>query len=252
MVTILGATMLTGLAVWLFRRPGDARRNKAGPRNVGRGAPADPAIRARGFGFPLRRPARDEAHEAEEYGKLIRQLSALLRAGCSNAAALELLEKIWADARGSAGGDIHAGCARALTQMRTGGTLRAGLAEHAAASNHRSRLWGRLAWCFAISEQSGAALAELLDQLAAELENSADMRRALDAALAGPRATSRLLTFLPLVGLGLGQLLGINPLAVLTVHPVGRLALLAGVLLWLANRWWCHLMLVKIVRQVPS
>ncbi|GAA1497076.1 type II secretion system F family protein [Paeniglutamicibacter kerguelensis] len=242
MVMILCATALTGLAVWLFRRPG----------NTGRGTRADSDACAGRSGFPLRRPARDEAQEAEEYGKLIRQLSALLRAGCSNAAALELLEKIWAGATGSAGSDIHAGCARALTQMRTGGTLRAGLAEHAATGKHHSRLWARLAWCFAISEQSGAALAELLDQLAAELENSADMRRALDAALAGPRATSRLLTFLPLVGLGLGQLLGIDPLAVLTMHPVGRLALIAGVLLWLANRWWCHLMLVKIVRQVPS
>lgn len=242
MVMILCAAVLSGLAAWLFARPGAPGR-ATGPEPAGAGGKSRFRIRGR---------TPDEAGATEEYAKLIRQFSALLRAGCSNTAALELLEKIWSDAPGRAGADIHAGCVRALTQMRTGGTLRTGLAEHASASTSHARLWGRLAWCFAISEQSGAALADLLDQLAAELEGAADLRRALDAALAGPRATSRLLTFLPLVGLGLGQLLGVDPLGVLSMHPTGRLALLAGVLLWLANRWWCRLLLANIVRQVPA
>ncbi|MGL3806965.1 type II secretion system F family protein [Paeniglutamicibacter sp. R2-26] len=246
-MSILCATLLTGLAAWLFRRPAAVGRNTAGPAT-----PQASDARATGFSLPFGHQMRDEAGEAEDYGKFIRELSALLRAGSANPAALELLEKVWADAPGRAGIDIHAGCTRALTHLRTGGTLREGLAEHAVDGGRRTRLWSRLAWCFAISERSGAALAELLDELALELENSADMRRALDAALAGPRATSRLLTFLPLVGLGLGQLLGIDPLSVLRTHPVGQLALLAGVLLWLANRWWCRLMLARIVRQVPS
>lgn len=240
MVMILCATLLSGLGIWLLTRPGPA-----GTRSESRSGPRLP-------GITLSRTPKDSAGESEDYAKLVRQLSALLRAGCSNPAALETLENIWIEAPGSAGRDIHAGCARTLTQLRTGGTLRAGLAAHAATSKHQPRLWARLAWCFAISERSGAALADLLDQLAGEIESSADMRRALDVALAGPRATSRLLTFLPLVGLGLGQLLGVNPVAVLTTHPMGRVALLAGVLLWLANRFWCKLMLARIIRQVPS
>lgn len=237
---ILCATMLSGLCLWLFKAP-------ATPGNRSR---TGKVPNARSVAF--RRARKNQAGDAEDYAKFVRQLSALLRAGCSNSAALELLEKIWVDTPGSSGNDIHAGCARALTHMRTGGLLRAGFTAHATESKAQARLWTRLGWCFAISERSGAALADLLDQLAGDLECAADMRRALDTALAGPRATSRLLAFLPLAGLGLGQLLGINPVAVLTTEPIGRAALLAGALLWLANRWWCRLMLAKILSQAPS
>ncbi|MET0872395.1 MAG: hypothetical protein ABWX89_08680, partial [Paeniglutamicibacter terrestris] len=90
------------------------------------------------------------------------------------------------------------------------------------------------------------------DTLAEEQESAADMHRALHAALAGPRATSRLLTILPGIGLGLGQLLGINPFAILTMNPVGRIALLCGISLWLVNKLWCARMLRAITAKVPS
>lgn len=237
---ILCAALLSGLSIWLLKRPGSPS------------IPDKTRENEKLRGIFANRSSRNPIGDAEEYAKLIHQLSALLRAGSSNRAALEILEKIWGDVPGSGATDIHAGCLRALTQIRTGGTLRAGLAAHALTSKQQPRLWVRLSWCFAISERSGAALADLLDQLAGEIESAADMRRALDVALAGPRATSRLLTFLPMVGLGLGQLLGINPVAVLTTHPMGQIALLMGVLLWTANRWWCHLMLTHIIRQVPT
>lgn len=231
------AVLLLGAAAWLWLAPASPGRTPGGSRV--RPAPV-----------PGRRP--DPAADAEDYAKLIRQLSALLRAGTGPAAAFELLESMWVNGSTRTASDIHTGCTRALAQWRTGGTLQEGLAAHAAAHPGHGRLWRRLAWCFAVSEESGAALADLLDTLADEAETSADMHRALQSALAGPRATSRLLTYLPGIGLGLGQLLGINPLAVLTTHPVGRVALVCGVCLWLGNRFWCARMLRAISGKVPS
>ncbi|WP_411733270.1 type II secretion system F family protein [Paeniglutamicibacter sp.] len=237
MVILACAVLLLGAATWLSLTPGtpDSRPPGAGAR-PDRG----------------RRRRANLATDAEEYAKLVRQLAAMLRAGTSPAAAFGMLTTIWATGTTRTASDIHTGCTRALAQWRTGGTLQEGLAAHSAANPDHARLWRRLAWCFAISEESGAALAELLDTLAEEAETAADMHRALDAALAGPRATSRLLTYLPGIGVGLGQLLGINPLAVLTTHSVGRVALVCGVCLWLGNRFWCARMLRAITNKVPS
>ena len=240
MVKIMIAILLAGLSIWVFMKPINPRQTplrrifKTESRNK------------------LQRSAKDTARETEDYAKAIRQLASLLSSGSSNTTAFEILERIWNQTTEQPGKDIHTACLRALTQVRTGGTIQEGLSTHSIDNKHASRLWKQLAWCFAISERSGAALAELLDQLATDLENSADMRRALDTALAGPRATSRLLTFLPLIGLGLGQLLGIEPVHVLFSHPLGRIALVSGVLLWVSNRWWCNHMLGKIVTRAPA
>lgn len=231
------AVLLLGTATWLWLAPGNPGAGPGGSR-------------ARPAGVPVGRA--NPAADAEDYARLLRQLSALLRAGTGPAAAFGLLATMWANGSTRTATDIHTGCTRALTQWRTGGTLQEGLAAHAAAHPGHGGLWKRLAWCLAISEESGAALADLLDTLADEAETSADMHRALQSALAGPRATSRLLTYLPGIGLGLGQLLGINPLAVLTTHPVGRIALVCGVCLWWGNRFWCARMLRAVSGKVPS
>lgn len=240
MVKMIIAILLAGVAMWIFMKPTNPHRAtlrkifNTGSRNK------------------FHRSTKDTARETEDYAKAIRQLASLLSSGSSNTTAFEILERIWDQATEQAGKDIHAACLRALTQVRTGGSIQEGLSVHSVDNKYASRLWKRLAWCFAISERSGAALAELLDQLATDLENSADMRRALDVALAGPRATSRLLTFLPLIGLGLGQLLGIEPVYILLTHPLGRIALVGGVLLWLSNRWWCNHLLGKIMTRAPA
>lgn len=240
MVKMIIAILLVGVSIWVFVKPANPYR-----------APVRKVFNT-GSRNNAHRSTTDTARETEDYAKAIRQLASLLSSGSSNSAAFEMLEKIWGQETGQAGKDIHAGSLSALTQMRTGGTIQDGLRAHSVSNKQASRLWKRLAWCFAISERSGAALAELLDQLASDLENSADMRRALEAAIAGPRATSRLLTFLPLIGLGLGQVLGIDPVHVLLIHPLGRITLVSGIVLWVCNRWWCNHMLGKIMTRDPA
>ena len=100
------------------------------------------------------------------------------------------------------------------------------------------RVWGELAACFDIAEASGCPLADILARFAAHLEAEDDAEAARQTALAGPRATVRLLTWLPASGLGLGLLLGVDPAATLLRNPWGLVALATGVLLTAAGRLW--------------
>ena len=100
------------------------------------------------------------------------------------------------------------------------------------------RIWSELAACFDIAEASGCPLADVLTRFAAQLEVEDDADAARQTALAGPKATVTLLTWLPLMGLGLGTALGVDPLAILLGTPLGLAALAAGIALTVAGRVW--------------
>ena len=100
------------------------------------------------------------------------------------------------------------------------------------------RVWFQLAACFDVAEASGCPLADVLTRFAAQLEAEDDADAARQTALAGPRATVRLLTWLPFLGLGLGVLLGVDPVEVLLGTPLGVAALAAGLALTAAGRIW--------------
>jgi tight adherence protein B len=100
------------------------------------------------------------------------------------------------------------------------------------------RIWSELSACFDIAEASGCPLADVLTRFAAQLEVEDDADAARQTALAGPKATVSLLTWLPLMGLGLGIALGVDPLAILLGTPLGLAALAAGILLTVAGRVW--------------
>ena len=107
---------------------------------------------------------------------------------------------------------------------------------------------GRGLSCLAVAldacEHAGAPLAPTLEGLAIALRADEEARRERETALAAPRATARVMTALPAVGLLLGAALGADPLAVLAGTPVGRAALVLGGLLWLAGRWWIRRLVV--------
>jgi tight adherence protein B len=100
------------------------------------------------------------------------------------------------------------------------------------------RIWDQLAACFDIAEASGCPLADVLTRFAAQLEVEDDAEAARQTALAGPRATVSLLTWLPLMGLGLGIALGVDPVAILVGTPLGLAAMAAGLVLTVAARIW--------------
>ena len=109
-------------------------------------------------------------------------------------------------------------------------------------------LWGELAACVSVSERSGAPLAGVLGRYAGQLESGLDSQAARETALAGPQATVRLLTWLPAGGLGLGYVLGADPVGVLLGSPLGWLAGLAGAALSLIGRFWSR----ALVRQAAG
>jgi tight adherence protein B len=124
--------------------------------------------------------------------------------------------------RGSPVADALRAAARAVTGGRDG----------------ERRIWGEIAACFDIAEASGCPLADVLTRFAAQLEVEEDAEAARQTALAGPKATVTLLTWLPLLGLGLGVALGVDPLSILLGTPFGMAALAAGVVLTIAGRIW--------------
>ncbi len=98
--------------------------------------------------------------------------------------------------------------------------------------------WIDLAACFDVAEASGCPLADVLTRFAAQLEAEDDAEAARQSALAGPRATVRLLSWLPVLGLVLGTLLGVDPIMILLRDPAGLLAFATGVVLTAAGRVW--------------
>jgi tight adherence protein B len=112
-------------------------------------------------------------------------------------------------------------------------------------------VWGELAACFDTAEASGCPLADVLARFAAHLETEDDAEAARETALAGPRATVRLLTWLPLSGLALGLLLGVDPVATLLGNPWGLAALAAGAALTAVGRLWSS-RLVRAAAEAPS
>lgn len=125
--------------------------------------------------------------------------------------------------------------AGSATSGRTAGTTQD---NGAGAGVPERRIWFQLAACFDVAEATGCPLADVLTRFAAQLEAEDDAEAARQTALAGPRATVRLLTWLPFLGLGLGLLLGVDPVEVLLGNPWGVAAFGSGLALTAAGRLW--------------
>lgn len=198
-----------------------------------------------GRGLPWRaRLSRDATAEAAEWIALLRRLAALLQAGRSPAAAFE---------GGGAGPRRRTATTRHMDQLCTSvaAAARLGLSTSGALAavpapelGHRPlERWAvsvtaELALCWEVNERTGAPLTELLGGLADALEAELDAEAARSTALAGPRSTVRILTWLPVLGIALGMLMGVDPLRTLLTTPWGLAALLAGAALTLLGRAW--------------
>ena len=92
--------------------------------------------------------------------------------------------------------------------------------------------------CWIVAANSGSGLALSIEKLAQSMRISQDVRTQLEAELAGPRATARMLALLPLIGIGLGYLMGAEPLTWLLSNPLGWLTLTIGLALTASGVWW--------------
>ena len=96
----------------------------------------------------------------------------------------------------------------------------------------------RLAVAIDVSERTGAGLAETLQRFAEGLRADLHAEQERATALAGPRGTAQILSWLPLAGLMLGGLVGAHPWRTLLATGAGRACLLAGAVTWAAGRGW--------------
>ena len=107
---------------------------------------------------------------------------------------------------------------------------------------------GQLAACWRVGTATGSGLAAAITRLAASARATEAVRVQLEAQLAGPRATARMLAVLPLVGIGFGMMLGSDPLAWLLGTPVGLGCLTAGIALTGAGVTWTGRIAVSVER----
>lgn len=233
-----------GLAAVLFARPplgAPARLRRTGVS----GPAVGPKAPSRGGSARKLRGAGRGAQPAAPMTLVVQQLAALLKGGRTPA---RLWEEIW-DVYGSSGSHAYglsagSGAMLAAARAAAGRGLPVSEAIRRASPSafprrdKESRIWSELAACFDIAEASGCPLADVLTRFAAQLEVEDDADAARQTALAGPKATVSLLTWLPLMGLGLGMALGVDPLAILLGTPWGLAALAAGAGLTVAGRLW--------------
>lgn len=241
---LLLAVSLVLAAVLLVRPPlgAPARLGRTGASGPVPG-PKEPS--RGGFAGKLRGAGRGAERPAAPMTLVVQQLAALLKGGRTPA---RLWEEIW-DVYGASGSHAYglsagSGAMVAAARAAAGRGIPVSEAIRRASPSafprrdRESRIWSELAACFDIAEASGCPLADVLTRFAAQLEVEDDADAARQTALAGPKATVSLLTWLPLMGLGLGMALGVDPLAILLGTPWGLAALAAGAGLTVAGRWW--------------
>ena len=197
---------------------------------------------------------------------LVQQLAALLRGGRGQS---QLWEELWL-VHGSGPGlealprttahlptpGISVESVRVLASARAASTIGNSPAEAIRNSSAKvypgrgsteRRIWMELAACLDVAQTSGCPLAELLTRFAAQLEAEEDSEAARQTALAGPKATVRLLSWLPVFGLVLEMALGVDPLGILLGNVFGVATLIIGLLLTVAGRVWSSRLVASAV-----
>ena len=178
---------------------------------------------------------RVQPDRADPAGTVLR-LAVMLQAGVSPARSWEML---------AAAGDIAA--VRVMAAVSDGGDLATAIASSAAGPPHRRRdpgaseraaAWGDVAAAWRVATTVGAPLAASLRGLSVALRDAEEAADDVRVALAEPRATARLMGWLPAVGVVLAAAFGFDTFAALTRSPLGAVCLVGGLLLTLAAHRW--------------
>lgn len=234
------AAVVAGFAVaaslLLSRRPDAPRRrlDRAVPNLASRGALWRVSQRSLGRW----RRHRDRSRREAEVVEVVFALAAELRAGRTPGRALELVS--------ASSALLRVPLAHAAVAVEAGARPGDELERVAALPGCGGLRAAAAAWT--VTESAGGAVAVVLDRLGEVLESERQARDALDAALAGPRATMLLLAGLPLLGLFLGQSLGAHPIALLVHRPIGWALLAVGALLDAIGVAWTRLLVRRALR----
>lgn len=218
------------------------------------------AARSRQPGVFARWRRRDRAAEAMQWVIVVRRLAALLQAGRAPARVFGELPAV-STGSGPTGrwiarmcGDVHAAAQVGIpvsVSLTRFASAPVPVGDRELAAIARS-VCAQLAACWEISERSGASLGRTLSGVAESLESQLDAQAARDSALAGPRVTVRTLSWLPVLALGLGVLMGTDPISTLLTTRWGRIALTAGAALSIAGRLWTRTLMHRAEAETAS
>jgi tight adherence protein B len=145
------------------------------------------------------------------------------------------------DAVGGLAADLRAGLALATAWRaaeQTLGLARAAVLPGAAAGDAVATVADRVAAAMAVGEAAGAPLADVLDRLDAHLRAVDRARAVASSQAAGTRVSAGLLAAMPVAGVGLGILVGVDAWGVLLHTGLGALALSLAVVLQLSGLAW--------------
>lgn len=135
---------------------------------------------------------------------------------------------------------------RALAAARFGESVAGGLRQDALANPKLAQQLRQLAACWNVGVTHGAGLASSIERLALSVQSQFELRAVLRSELAAPRATSRMLSLLPIVGMAMGYLLGADPIGWFVGSTVGAMVLAVAVLLTVIGVLWSR----RIVQRV--
>jgi tight adherence protein B len=138
-----------------------------------------------------------------------------------------------AEVDGPVAESLHAVAARA----RLGADVAAGLRSVSARSSLPAH-WERLAVCWKLAQEHGLSIAPLMQAAQRDVVERARFSARVDAGMTGARTTAVVLAGLPLLGVGLGELIGAKPLRFLMSNGVGGWLLVIGVTLVCAGMLW--------------
>ena len=99
-------------------------------------------------------------------------------------------------------------------------------------------LWERLAVCWRLAEDCGLSIATLMQTAHRDVVERVRFSAKVDAGMAGARTTAAVLAGLPLLGVGLGELIGAKPLSFLLSGGAGSWFLVIGVVLACGGLLW--------------
>ncbi|GAB18852.1 hypothetical protein GOEFS_067_00080 [Gordonia effusa NBRC 100432] len=142
----------------------------------------------------------------------------------------------------SAGQEVEAQCTIVGHRLRTaaacaalGGSVRDSVGRQRSSTDHE---WRRIALAWEIAHEFGVPIKDLLEAVRSDLNARCAFAARTAAGLAGPRATATVLSLLPVLGIGLGQALGAQPIGILCGGGIGGVLLVVGVALDAVGVWW--------------
>lgn len=172
----------------------------------------------------------------DELAEAVEALAVLLDAGIMPESAWRLL----------GGESAHPAVRRIASAVGTG--IRPAEALARVAGGRADAGTRALAAMWMVAESAGAALAPALRGTAGALRDRAETAREVEAALSGPRATARLMAWLPVVGLVMAVVLGIDVLGTLVGSPAGWALAGVGGVLFVVGRSWTR----RLVRRAST